>query len=391
MKKETAEQIFELIRAFIHDTEPELKGTVDWDDIFYYARINAIAGIVGYIVTKYSLCEDKKKAAQFEKEMVGVYGWQYRRKAQMEKMVCILNEQKIDHILMKGYLVKDLYPVPELRWYGDIDFVIHKEDRSKTDQLMRNLGFEVSDNWEPVYSYSKDTEYYEIHTEILDADIGDGKQREYFSDIWNHARPVKEHTYRFEQEYHFIYLIAHLAKHAYKSGAGIRMYLDIALFIKEYRNTLNWNQVLEQLSELGLRRFFYTVCTACRQWYEVEPPCTIEAIDQKAFDVFTEMAVEGGTFGASTANDALETLKEADDSQSRIMTVINQIFPSAQEIQARYTYLQKHKWLLPVAWIDRVFRNRGILKQRINMAKEIVTADEDEVKHLRDLNKEIGL
>lgn len=391
MKKETGEYIFQLLKAFIFKKEPVLTGDPDWDEVFYCSKIHAVNGIIGYIVTQYSLCGDDALAAQFEKEMIHTYGYQYRRKVQMEKLISILNEHEIDHLLMKGFLVKNLYPVPELRWYGDIDFVIHKEDRAKTDELMRNLGYVASDNWEPVFTYKKDSEYYEIHTEILDAEIGDGKQREYFHEMWDHSVCVHQHTYQFEKEYHFAYLIAHLAKHASKKGAGIRMYLDIALFIKEYRDSVNWDEILKYLDELGLRRFFYTVCTACDQWYGIEPPCSIDAIDPMAFEMFTEMTFEGGTFGFSNPNDAIEALKETDASQSRLKTVMDQIFPSADEIQARYTYLQKHRWLLPVAWVDRVFRNRNLLGKRINMAKEILDVDENEVKQIRDLNKEIGL
>ena len=364
MKKET-EQIFQLIRAFIFDEKPVLTGEINWDDIFHYCSIHSVTGIVGYVVLKYGLCEDAEAAAKFESEMILVYGRQYRRRCQMERLIKRLNEHEIDHLLMKGYIIKDLYSVPELRSYGDIDFVIHKEDRIRT--------------------------YCEIHTEILDAEISDGKQREYFHDMWDHSVCIHQHTYQFEKEYHFAYLIAHLAKHASKKGAGIRMYLDIALFIKEYRNIVNWAEILKRLDELDLKRFFYTVCTACDQWYGIEPPCNIDTIDPKAFDMFAEMTFEGGTFGFSNLNDAIEALKETDVSQSRLKTVMNQIFPSADEIQARYTYLQKHRWLLPVAWVDRVFRNRDLLGKRIHMAKEIMDADENEVKQIRDLNKEIGL
>ena len=391
MKKETGNYIFQLLKAFIFDEKPVLTGDPDWDEILYYARIHAVSGIIGYVTEKHNLCSNSDAAVQFEKDMVNTYGYQYRRKVQMEKLIGILNENHIDHIVMKGYLIKDLYPVPELRWYGDIDFVIHKDDRKKVDELMQSLGYEPSDNWEPVYSYEKDSEYYEIHTEILDSEINKGSQREYFSDIWNHASQVYEHTCRFDEEYHFVYLIAHLAKHASRQGAGVRMYLDIALYIKNRGNSLNWNEILKRLDELELRRFFNTVCAVCELWFGIKAPCGYERIDPEAIDVFTQMTLEGGTFGFHTANAALETLKEADESESRLKTVIRQIFPPLDEIKARYTYLEKHKWLLPVAWIDRVIRNRNILTKRIHMAKEIVTADENEIRRIREINKEIGL
>ena len=391
MKKETGNYIFRILKAFIYGEEPVLTGSSDWEEILYYARIHAISGIIGYVAAEFDLCGDPVTAAQLEKDMINTFGYQYRRNVQMKKLIRILNEKEIDHILMKGYLIKGLYPVPELRWFGDIDFVIHKDDRIKTDELMKELGYEVSDNWEPVYSYHKDSEYYEIHTEILDADINNSTQKEYFGNIWNHVYNTGLHTYHFDREYHFIYLIAHLAKHVYRKGAGVRMYLDIALIINKYGDSLNWGYILNELDQLGLRRFFFTVCTVCELWFEIQAPCEVERIDPAAISEFTEITLEGGTFGANNANDAIETLKDADESDSRIRTVIHQIFPPAKEIQSRYTYLQKHRWLLPVAWIDRVFRNRDVLNRRIHLAREIVVADEEEVRHLRSLIHEIGL
>lgn len=391
MTETCRKQIFHILKSFIFDEKPEPDQSFDWDELFYYAKIHSLSGIVGYIVTKYDLCDDESYSLKSENMMIQAYGIQYRRSRQMERLIRHLCENEIDHLLMKGYIVKDLYPVTELRSYGDIDFVIRKEDRVKTDQLMKDLGYESHDNWEPVYSYRRDTEYYEIHTEMLDSEINEGKQREYFHDFWNHAHQLSEHTYVLDEEYHFIYLLAHLAKHASRSGAGLRMYLDIALCIEKYRNTMNWEDILLQLEILDLKRFFYTVCTVCDEWFDVKPPCDIETIDQHSIDLFTEITLKGGTFGFHDSNNAITALKESHHKDSKLQTIIHQVFPPVNEIEARYTYLQQHHWLYPVALLDRVFRNRKLLSRRITTAKEIIRLDENEINEIYNLNKKIGL
>lgn len=391
MSNEIYRNIFQILKSFIFDEVPDLDQVHNWDDIFYYSKIHSLVGTVGYVVTKYKLCDDHAYAGKFEQAVIERFGYQYRRNKQMERLISVLNEKGIDHLLMKGYIVKDLYPVPELRSYGDIDFVIKKEDRERTDSLMKELNYESNEQWEPVYSYKKDTEYYEIHTEMLDSEINDGTQREYFRDFWTHAIKTDEHTYVLDKEYHFLYLIAHLAKHASRSGAGLRMYLDIALYIKEYRKTLNWDYVLGQLDVLNLKQFFYTVCNACDDWFAVEPPCHIEPIDTEVLEQFTEMTMRGGTFGYYDSNDAIAALKESHVRDSKFKTIAEQIFPPAGEIESRYKYLQKHKWLLPVAWVDRVIRNRKLITKRINTAKDILELDNKEINKVLDLNKKIGL
>ena len=54
-------------------------------------------------------------------------------------MVQALDQAGVEHILMKGYVLREYYPVPELRTFGDIGIVIHPRDR--VHQLMLSMGY----------------------------------------------------------------------------------------------------------------------------------------------------------------------------------------------------------------------------------------------------------
>lgn len=73
------------------------------------------------------------------------------------------------------------------------------------------------------------------------------------------------------------------------------------------------------------------------------------------------------------------------------ITLFHRVFPSAETIERRYTYLQGHRWLLPVAWIHRVFRNRDQWGNHAKQAKKILNADEEQVRQLKKIYAEIGL
>ena len=68
-----------------------------------------------------------------------------------------------------------------------------------------------------------------------------GSIKEFLSDML----PKKENGKRLspQKDIHLIYLFCHLAKHLYKGGAGIRMYMDIALFIKANSATLDFEKI----------------------------------------------------------------------------------------------------------------------------------------------------
>ena len=54
------------------------------------------------------------------------------------------------------------------------------------------------------------------------------------------------------------------------------------------------------------------------------------------------------------------------------------LFPSAKAIESRYTYLKKHKFLLPVAWVSHLF----------DFAKRKTVADAEKIQITDDVAKE---
>lgn len=91
--------LLHLLKSFIHEESPHVQDNIDWKKYF---------------------CN------------IGLFN---KRSIQMQ-------QEHIDHILFKGYVIKDYYPIPELRSYGGIDFVIRLEDREKSHQLMLSQVFQ---------------------------------------------------------------------------------------------------------------------------------------------------------------------------------------------------------------------------------------------------------
>ena len=65
----------------------------------------------------------------------------------------------------------------------------------------------------------------------------------YFDAAWRYAEPDDGLRYRPASDFHFIYAVCHLAKHLYGGGAGLRMYLDIALYMKNESARLNMENI----------------------------------------------------------------------------------------------------------------------------------------------------
>ena len=389
MEKES-QYLFHLLGAFVRGEAPESPEGMELEKLRHLAHIHSVKGVFGYMAMKYRLFPEMVPA--FRRECMATISTLGQRAGRAELLFSELARRGIDHVLMKGFVLKDYYPVPELRTFGDIDFVIRREDREKTHALMQELGFQVKTDWEPVYSYVKPMEYYELHTELLETDISEDMDcRTYFRDLWQHTVCSGNHRYEFTPEFHFLYMLAHLAKHVRSSGAGARMYLDLAVFIRHFGENADWAWIRGELEKIRLAPFANTALTFVERYFGVASPLALEPVDDQVLEALAAMTADGGIFGRIGLDQGVNTLKNQGGDAGRVATVLRRLFPGAKTIESRYTYLQKHPWLLPVAWVHRLVRTRSTWGDHAREAKCIMQADLEDVRQVQQLHRDIGL
>ena len=382
-----SEYLFHLLGAYVRGEAPESPAGMELEKLRHLANIHSVDGIFCYMAMRHGLFPAERSS--FRAECMAVIGGYAKRAALAEILFEEMTRRGIDHLLMKGYVVKDYYPVPELRTYGDIDLVIHPGDREKCHEMMLALGYRIKTDWEPVYSYIRPLEHYEFHTQLLETDISETLDcGDYFRDPWGHA--VGEgHRWQFTPEFHFLYLLAHLAKHVRGSGAGARMYLDLAAFILHFGADADWAWIAGELKKTGLAVFANTALTFVEQYFGVRSPLELSPVREDTLEALADLTAEGGVFGRFAVSGGTVTLRS--EETGRVAAIFRQLFPAAKTIESRYTYLQKRPWLLPVAWVHRVVRTWDKLGGHTAKAKDILSADEAEVKRLRRMLREIGL
>lgn len=386
--------LLHLLGAYLREEEPEALDGVDWQKLMHLAHIHSVIGILGYMSMKYPICLDEQVKPCLRRLCLNTIGLYTQRKALAQTMVQELDRAGIDYILMKGYVVRELYPVPELRTFNDIDIVIRPEDRKRSHELMLSRGYQVHTDWEPVFSYFKEQELYEIHTDIMEIDVSEkADYRGYFGNMWRYAQPIGEHSYCFTPEFHFLYLLTHIAKHIHGSGAGVRMYLDVAAFVRRYDAEADWVWIAEQLRELKLFQFAAVVLTAVEAWFGIASPMRHEKVSEVVMESFRDFTLEAGVFGHYNREDAMAGLKHTNQEESapRLRQLLRRTFPAAKTIQTRYTYLQEKPWLLPVAWVHRLIKTRESLGKHAKEAQQIMHADSEEVRRMQKLMGDIGL
>jgi len=385
----TEKLLIEILSAFINGREPEITTEYDASLLYEISKKQSVSGIVGHILQKYGkndiISAEDRFALIFDKTITQLV----RKEVYAQKLFERLSQEKIPHIIIKGLVVKEFYPVPELRTYGDIDIIIPKNLREKSHTLMCSLGYkwELMDGGE-VYAYKKDLERYEFHT-TLNSEKTQGS--EYMNNFWEHTKPLSGLTYEFEDELHLCYLISHIEKHVYTAGAGVRMYMDIALLLNKLGDSLDFDKVREILRECELERFFDSVLFLCSRWFDckIKP---LEPMSEEVYEEFCRFTFRGGVFGKQAKEDTVNAeIRQSIDEKGKagkFSVILSHIFPPYREIRRIYPFFNGKPYLLPLGWCVHIFKAGK--RSGLRNLKQIATADVSKAQNEKDFLEQIG-
>ena len=148
--------VLEILSAFIHNRKPCFNSDTHEGKVFYFFYIQGILPILAYMDKKWDIIKNesiKRKLADCYYQSVAE---NFKKVAMFEIISQKMSENNIPHMPVKGWYLRTLYPVPELRTFGDIDILIRKQDREKADKIFVQNGYNIKENWEPTYSYYDD-------------------------------------------------------------------------------------------------------------------------------------------------------------------------------------------------------------------------------------------
>lgn len=301
-----------------------------------------------------------------------------------------LTGAQIRFVPFKGIILKDYYPVPETRSMGDIDILIDEENKKTARAALEGAGFKCVNCNGPVWDYDKNGVRAEIHTSLVNGNTGKNNAVGYFKDAINKAS-FKGYEGRFNDSFHFEYLIAHLAHHFCFYGAGIRMILDLAVMLK-FRD-IDIDKILSDLKTAGLDRFSESILTVCYKWYGYGKDFG------KNTDKAEDFIAAHGVFGFNNRNiSAVVERRELEDGKKNggvLKTRLRLLFPSYAKLKdiPYIKFIENRPYLTPLAWIYRFFYN---LKNRKEFMFDAVKGlsdenSESEAREELEFLKEIGL
>ena len=279
-----------------------------------------------------------------------------------------MEKRKIPFICMKGSVFREYYPIPSVRSMGDVDIIIRPEDKEAVDDIFTDLMHfsRYVDNHSVWTYYLKDFQF-EVHNHMFYEELAnDFDYIGYFDHIFEYVHHDQvfgiqsDCLYVPDENYHFLYLMTHTAKHIINNGSGFRAYLDMVMFTRN-NDHLDWEWLQKELEKMKLLQFTETCFALCEKWFDVKMPLSHKELDENFYKEITDKTFNDGIFGlGNSANEGAHAAKEIkrDDKGywfTAIRLTVHLLFPPYRDmiLTPWYSFLRGRPCLLPVAWIYR--------------------------------------
>ncbi len=294
----------------------------------------------------------------------------------------LFETEKIRHQLLKGAVLKKIYPSPLMRQMSDVDIVIFDESLTRAARLLEKKGYKNQGLIKHHMIFTSPVGVnVELHWCLFDQNVDYG-QYLYFKDTFRSKKSADlNYTYEFCTEDFYIYMIAHMAKHFFETGCGIRNLLDIYVYANEFYDSMDAKYLSIELKKCGLTDFEKNMRKLAYVWME-QKKCS--KFQENLFEYMLECGIYGksknGVWG-QLAKDAKANIEFAR---------IRYYFPSIEFMKEKYSWLEKKSYLLPAAWIVRGIS--GIISKSGEEHMGVINkADKDEMEKMLEIYCKMNL
>jgi hypothetical protein len=286
---------------------------------------------------------------------------------ELSKILTAFKKAGIDTIVLKGaFLAEEIYKNIGLRLMSDIDLLIKEKDLQKAKKELTELKYSATDIFptklheqfqtvlseELQFIHQDKNIVIEIHWDIQP------QQTPYKVDInkfWNNAKPIKIagiETLVFAPEDLLQHLCLHVDKHVNNSSAPpakpLRDYCDIAEVTRHYKNTINWNYLLQSSKDYGIEEPIFQGLTISKKYFGAFVPenilSALEPVKSSiGFEEIFKETMEGNPKRKNQWNEVsyLMSLEKIDGAWNKSRIIFGGVFPSKEFMVYRYSIMNE--------------------------------------------------
>ena len=348
MMTNTQKELLQALRCFMQGDEeyhlPERFSQLK--ELCDLAAMHKILAIIYEMIRRDAVLlleENAPLAAKWKKSAIAEVMLQVQRTAGFLELYQKLQKEGVYPLVVKGLICRSFYEKPDFRISADKDLPYEIPYLNPRNQVYIELHFSLFAEGEGAYGHLNQ-EFAGVFDRCICEQI-EGVDIKTLS-------PTD----------HMFYLICHSFKHFLHSGFGIRQVCDMVMMAKHYTTRIDWREIQDKLAQLRMDTFFSALAKIGREYLG----CSWEKtgyVDytQERVDCMPLLVdlLEGGVYGGSTmarrhsANMTLEAARRG--KKATASSVWSSLFPGVSYMKGHYVWLCKYPWLLPAAWVMRLF------------------------------------
>ena len=379
--------LIHLIKCSIKKTKPTpVPQGIDLNELITLAERHKVANIIYYALQDLGI-ENERISRAFNMAVFADAKQQYY----LDEIRQSFETNKIRFLCMKGTVLKGLYPTTDMRTATDMDIYIDDENSEKAQELMTEIGFKTDrfnhELQDDAYT-TDDMVHVELHRKLISNKC---RWDEKCQDIIKRITPKLEGAYEYVMTNEDIYLhmIGHMAKHMKYSGFGIRMVVDVWLYLEKFKSEMDFDILDKRLKYCGLYDFNQAILKLNDYWFNGTNayPATLQLADY---------VVSSGIFGTYEQYISTDAAVNAGISKSksagRLKKMLYTVFLPYWNMCTLYPNLRRMPVLLPIYWIRRTFDR--LLHKREKFSEMYKQYDNVDMKFATDIyefKKGLGL
>lgn len=287
----------------------------------------------------------------------------------------------IDHLPLKGAIIRNYYPQPWMRTSSDIDILVRQEQLEQAVALLvEKKGYQIErKNYHDIVLYSPNSVRLELHFSILEYDerIDPVLER-----VWDYSVLTQGtlHRYEMSPEYFMFHLVAHMYYHFVHGGCGIRFFVDLWLVNSKI---VYEKDVFNKLCmECDVEIFTGYVWQLINTWFGNEEHDNVTRRME-------EYVVTGGLYGNQESKVIVLKL----NNESRFRYILKRIFVPRCDLENLYPRLKKQIYLYPYYSLRRYWDayKEGRLKNVSNELYFNRNVQTDQIRKMDILFKMLGI
>lgn len=271
-----------------------------------------------------------------------------------------LEAEKIWYMPLKGALLHNWYPKLGMRQMSDNDILCDGMKMAEVRDIFLDSGY-ICEHFghgnHDVY-FKEPVLNFEMHSSLFSS-MHIGNLNNYFKDVKERLIPDegKEYGCHFSNEDFYLFMMAHEYKHFSGGGTGVRSLVDTYVFLRKFKNSLDWDYLNAELEKIGIADFERNNRELAIRVFSMQP---LSLEDKKLLDYY----VMSETYG--NIDNLVKNGVKYRGKGSKLRYLVYRFFPPISFLEGSVPWVKKSKMLIPAAYIYRFFRGATVNRKKVS-------------------------